>query len=174
MTPPAPRITIDEIRGMDRERFVAAFGKVFERSPWVAERAYAAWPFATLAALHRSMVEAVSAAGLHEQLALIRAHPDLADGAGIAELTRDSRDEQASAGLDGCSPAEFERFQRLNRAYRDRFAFPFILAVRNSNRVAILRVFEERLESDRVAEFARALSEIGKIAYFRLDEMVEP
>lgn len=173
MTPPAARITFAEIRGMDRERFVATFGQVFERSPWVAERTYAARPFATLAALHGAMVEAVSVAGLHAQLALIRAHPDLADGAGIAALTRDSRDEQASAGLDQCSPAEFERFHRLNRAYRDRFGFPFILAIRNSSRAAILRAFEERLENDREAEFARALGEIGKIAYFRLDEMVE-
>jgi 2-oxo-4-hydroxy-4-carboxy-5-ureidoimidazoline decarboxylase len=172
VTAPASRITVDEIGAMDRERFVATFGGVFERSPWVADRAYAARPFAGLEALCRAMAEAVSAAGLNEQLALIRAHPDLAEKAGIVDLTRDSRAEQASAGLDRCSPAEFERFHRLNRTYRDRFGYPFILAVRNSSPAAILRAFEERLESDCQAEFGRALGEIEKIAYFRLAEMI--
>lgn len=172
MTAVAHRITIAEIDAMDRERFVATFGGVFERSPWVANRAYAARPFGGFEALHRAMTEAVSATGHNKQLALIRAHPDLAEKAGIADLTRESRNEQGSAGLDKCTPAEFERFHQRNRAYWKRFGFPFILAVRNSSPAVILRAFEERLKSDHQTEFEHALKEIEKIAYFRLADMI--
>ena len=108
------------------------------------------------------------------RLALIRAHPDLAGRAAVAgELTEESSEEQSSAGIDQCTPAEFARFQDLNERYKQKFEFPFVMAVRNSNRQAILSAFEERLQNSEEAEFARAIAEIHKIARLRLEAMAK-
>ena len=119
------------LNALDRDAFVARFGPVFESSPWVAEAAWERRPFAGAADLHAAMVAAVDEAPLEKQLALIRAHPDLAGKAAIAgTLTAHSRDEQASAGLDRLTPEEHATFTRLNTAYRERFGFPFVICVR--------------------------------------------
>lgn len=124
---------------------------------------------ATLAAL---MADCVDNAAVEQQLDLIRAHPDLAGKAQVAgELTPDSAVEQAGAGLDQCSTDEFERFQALNAAYRDKFGFPFVMAVRGHDRTSILDTFASRLENDHDLEFETALVEIHKIARLRLDAM---
>lgn len=153
--------------------FVRRFGHVYENSPWVAERA----------ALHlggaadydqiaRLMADCVDNASREWQLALIRAHPDLADRAQLASgLTADSQSEQASAGLDACTADELERFRVLNAAYREKFGFPFVMAVRDSSRADILAQFEARLGNDRETEFEQALVEIHRIARLRLEAL---
>ncbi|MGH6914089.1 MAG: 2-oxo-4-hydroxy-4-carboxy-5-ureidoimidazoline decarboxylase, partial [Geminicoccales bacterium] len=139
----------------------------------VAEGAYAAGPFASLDALHRAMVQAMRAAPREQKLALIRAHPDLAGRAAIqGELSASSSVEQASAGLDQCSPEEHARFQALNRAYRQKFGFPFIMAVKGRTRAEILSVFERRLDNTQDAEFDEALGQIARIAHLRLEGLI--
>lgn len=120
------------------------------------------------------MADCVDNAAPERQLELIRAHPDLAGKAQLAgELTASSTAEQASAGLDQCSPEEYERFQALNSAYRDKFGFPFVLAVRGRSRAEILEVFAARLGNDYEVEFETALAEIHQIARLRLEAMKE-
>jgi 2-oxo-4-hydroxy-4-carboxy-5-ureidoimidazoline decarboxylase len=162
-------MTMGELNTLDREAFVAAVGWVFEHSPWVAERAWPRRPFATLGALHTVMTEAVANATPDEQLALIRAHPDL--GA-RARMTAASAGEQSGAGLDRLTPEQFERLHRLNPAYRGRFGFPFIYAVKGAAPDAILEALEKRLANEPGAERAAALAQIYRIAYFRLEHAI--
>lgn len=159
---------------MNDAEFIAAYGGIYEHSPWVAERVWSVLgdQHADTDQLAMMMADCVDNASRETQLALIRAHPDLAGKAQVAgELTEDSTEEQSRAGLDQCSAEEFERFQALNSAYKEKFGFPFIKAVRNSNRHEILQSFEERLENDYDAEFETALQEIHKIAQLRLEAM---
>ena len=165
--------TLDGINAFDRTVFAAAFGGVFEHSPWVAERAWEARPFDNVAQLHRAMVRAMEAATPAEQLALIRAHPELAGKAAIAgELTAASASEQKGAGLDRCTAEEFARLHALNSAYRDKFGFPFIVAVRGHTRTSILAEMARRLSHGVEEEHAEALRQIARIARFRLDDLV--
>jgi 2-oxo-4-hydroxy-4-carboxy-5-ureidoimidazoline decarboxylase len=120
------------------------------------------------------MVDAVRGAGEDAQLALIRAHPELAGKAAVrGQLTADSKAEQSGAGLNQCSPQEFARLQELNRAYNAKFGFPFIIAVKGLDRAAIIARFAERLERDRATEFEEALQQIARIAWLRLEALVE-
>src|SRR5438132_900841 len=117
------------INALDRDAFVALLGGIFERSPWVAAASWQARPFASVDALHAAMVAAVDRQGEARQLELLRAHPELAGKAAIrGELTDDSAQEQAGAGLDRCSPEEFARLQALNAAYNTKFGFPVAMA----------------------------------------------
>jgi 2-oxo-4-hydroxy-4-carboxy-5-ureidoimidazoline decarboxylase len=165
-------LTVSSLNEMGEEDFVAALGGVFESSPWVAAGAWRARPFASLEALHSAMVEVVRQAGKARQLELIRAHPDLAGKAALAgELTESSRREQDGAGLNRLSPEDYARFHGLNDAYKARFGFPFILAVKGHDRKSILAAFEARLENGPEEEKARALAEIATIARFRLERL---
>jgi 2-oxo-4-hydroxy-4-carboxy-5-ureidoimidazoline decarboxylase len=168
------RIKPAELRAMDRQTFVATFGEVFEHSPWVAEEAWRAGPFDDAGGVREAMVTAVDRAGRERQLALVHAHPDLAGKAAVrGELTDASRREQAGSGLDQLSPEEFARFQELNGAYCQKFGFPFVMAVKRSGKDEILRAFAERLGNTPEQELDRALEEIGKIAGYRLADLVE-
>jgi 2-oxo-4-hydroxy-4-carboxy-5-ureidoimidazoline decarboxylase len=160
-------VTLEEVNRMDREMFVAALGWVFEHSPWVAERAWPRRPFAGVEALHQAMVEQVVGALLEEQTALIRAHPDLGTR---ARMSSASSGEQAGAGLDNLTLEEYEQLHRLNSAYREKFSFPFIYAVKGSTRQDILSALERRLSNDPAAEHAMALAQIYRIAQNRLEE----
>jgi len=151
--------------------FIARFGPVYEASPWVAEGVWPAVEAGGLddpAALAEAMRAEVDAAPREMQLSLIRAHPELASRTRMAQA---SVTEQAGAGLDQCSPAEFEAFQRLNDAYNARFGFPFVVAVKGLTRAEILATFEARLANDPQAEFATALAQIHRIAGFRLADL---
>ncbi|AWK88439.1 2-oxo-4-hydroxy-4-carboxy-5-ureidoimidazoline decarboxylase [Azospirillum thermophilum] len=171
--PDRPAHGLDAVNAMDRAAFVAAFGAVYEDSPWVAEAAWEARPFADAAALRAALAGAVRTAGRERQRALILAHPDLADRkARAANLTAFSQTEQARAGLDELTGAEAEEQRALNRAYRARFGFPFIMAVRHSTKQQILQAMRERVANEPEAEFARALQEIDRIAGYRLEELV--
>jgi len=151
--------------------FLARFGPIYEASPWVAEGVWPAVEAGGLdepAALARAMRTEVDAAPREMRLALIRAHPELASRTRMAQA---SAREQSGAGLDHCSPAEFEAFQRLNGAYNARFGFPFVVAVKGLTRAEILATFEARLANDSDTEFATAIAQIHRIAGFRLAEL---
>lgn len=162
---------------MDKATFVASFGDIYEHSPWVAELAWERGLTEThdhpeaLATLMGGVLEGATP---ERQLEVIRAHPDLAGKAALAgELTDDSTREQAGAGLDQCSPEELARFERLNEAYKAKFGFPFVMAVKGSDRYAILDAFEVRLENDPAEERRTAVAQINRIALFRLQARAE-
>ncbi len=169
-------LDLQHLNTLDGEAFVAALDGVYEHSPWIARRAAARRPFASLAALKLALAQAVSQASPQEQLGLIRAHPELAGKAAVAgQLTAESTDEQSRAGLQHCSPTEFERLQALNKAYGERFGWPFILAVRGPrglglSRQAIIEAFERRLHAPPDVERAECLRNIHRIAEIRLDD----
>lgn len=160
---------------LDRDAFIATFADVYEHSPWVADTVYQAGVDETLdyvQVMHERMSQAMLSAPHDTQLALINAHPDLAGKAAVrGELTASSTAEQAGAGIHECTAEEFARFTELNQAYKDKFGFIFIMAVKGSNRHQILAAFEERMHNTPEQEFARALAEINKIALFRLQTM---
>jgi 2-oxo-4-hydroxy-4-carboxy-5-ureidoimidazoline decarboxylase len=167
-------ISLDQLNAIDAAAFIATVGDIFEHGPWVAERAYAARPFATVAALHEAMMQAVRAAPRSEQLVFLRGHPEL--GGRVARagaMTDDSKSEQGGLGLDRLSEEEFARFERLNAAYALKFGFPFIVGVRRHTRDSILAQFERRTGNDVETELAAALSEIGHITRLRLVAKVD-
>jgi 2-oxo-4-hydroxy-4-carboxy-5-ureidoimidazoline decarboxylase len=168
------RPPIAVVNALSAAEFHTRFAPVFEHAPWVAAGTAAKRPFASQAALHAAMCAVVDAAGTDEKLALVRGHPELAGKAAIDRtLTAESAGEQAGAGLDRLTPAEFARFHELNAAYRTRFGFPFIVAVRGIDKAAILAAFERRLANSPEAEFAEALAQIGRITALRLADLVE-
>jgi OHCU decarboxylase len=152
--------------------FVARFGGVFEHSPFIAERAFAAGRIAeplTADGVHAAMVTIFRAASDAERLEILRAHPDLAGKLAIAGgLTEDSRLEQAGAGLDRLTPEEHARFTALNSAYVEKFGFPFIIAVKGLDRTDILDAFQRRIDNDRDTELETATAQVEKIAALRL------
>ena len=156
-------------------QFLATLGGVFEHSPWVAERALAARPFADVAALHAAMLGAVTAATRDEQLTLIRAHPDLAGREAVdGTLTTDSSSEQGRLGLTALSRAEFERITALNQRYRERFGFPCIIALAlHRDRASVFIAFENRIKNDPAQELRAALEQIGHITRSRLARLLD-
>jgi 2-oxo-4-hydroxy-4-carboxy-5-ureidoimidazoline decarboxylase len=166
-------IRIADINAMRPAEFVAALGGVFEHSPWIAERAFASRPFADTAALHAAMVDVVRGASRDEQLGLLRAHPELAGReAQSGTLTADSTAEQRSAGLNALSREEMDRVVRLNRAYREQFGFPFIIAVRRHTKDGIFAEFERRLGNDAESERLECLEQVYVITRLRLDALI--
>lgn len=167
-------VTLAALNEMPRDDFATVLGDVFEHSPWVAEGAAGARPFASLGSLYDAMVAVVLAAPHAKKLALIRAHPDLAGRLAIeGEMSQASTSEQSGAGLDQCTPDEFARFQALNEAYKAKFGFPFVMAVTGHSRADILERFAQRLDNDEGSEFDEALVEIAEIARIRLAALVE-
>jgi 2-oxo-4-hydroxy-4-carboxy-5-ureidoimidazoline decarboxylase len=160
------------IMGLSDEAFVQRFGFLFEHSPWVVERAAARRPFADGPdGLWAGLMQVVFDAGDAERLALIRAHPELAGKAAIDQtLTAESTAEQASAGLDRLTAAEFARFHQLNGAYYERFGFPFVICVRKTDKAGILAAMARRLDNSRDTEIAVAIAEIGEIVRLRLED----
>ncbi|TLF48165.1 2-oxo-4-hydroxy-4-carboxy-5-ureidoimidazoline decarboxylase [Halomonas urmiana] len=157
---------------LDQARFVEQYGEIYEHSPWVAELAWQqglGGKQDTPEGLAEAMGRVLTGASAERQLEVIRAHPDLAGKAAIAgELTDDSTREQAGAGLDQCTPEEMARFERLNAAYKEKFGFPFVMAVKGNDRHDILAAFETRLENDQAEERRTAVEQINRIARFRL------
>jgi 2-oxo-4-hydroxy-4-carboxy-5-ureidoimidazoline decarboxylase len=165
--------TLEQLNEMPRDAFEVALSGIFEHSPWVAEKAAVYRPFASVDALYAAMCGIVANAGNERQLALINAHPELAGKAAVrGELTAESTREQSGAGLAACSQEEFDTLQRLNRAYRDKFGFPFILAVRGYDRAGIIANFQARVENAREQELRTSLEQIYRIARFRIDDLV--
>lgn len=167
------KIPLQEVNELDEKEFVARFGSLYERSPWVAEAASRRRPFASLPEMHAAFAKAVREATPEHRLDLIRAHPDLAGKAAMAgELTPESAREQSSAGLDRLSPEEYETFMRVNREYREKFGIPMIVAVREHTKESIIARAEARLGNARDDEIETALGEIDKISWIRLQDGV--
>jgi OHCU decarboxylase len=158
--------------------FVEVFGDIFEHTPQIAARAHAlglTGAHDTASGLHAALVAQMRAMSADEQRALILAHPDLAGRLALAkQLTEDSAKEQGSAGLDKLTPAELKRFTELNDAYKARFGFPFIMAVKGASKEAIMAAFEKRIGNDADAEFDEAMTQIEKIAALRLADRLPP
>jgi 2-oxo-4-hydroxy-4-carboxy-5-ureidoimidazoline decarboxylase len=164
-------MSIADVNAMSPKAFIAAFGDVAEHSPWVAREVDATRPFASCEALVMHFEAAIRAANHDAQLALIRAHPDLATK---AKLTEDSSKEQAGAALNMLTADEFARFTSLNTAYKQRFGFPFIFAVKGATKHMILGSFEARVGNDLAVEFETALSQVCRIFRFRIEDRVSP
>ncbi len=160
---------------LDRATFIDAYGGIYEHSPWVAETVHDAGIGTNddePGALAGRMAQVVDAADDEAKLALLRAHPELAGRLAVAgNLTADSTAEQASAGLERCTPEEFAEFHTLNERYNARFGFPFIVAVRGLSRQDILSAFRGRADNDRETEFATALQQVHRIARLRLEAL---
>ena len=167
-------VFLADLNNAGRDDFIAAVGDIFEHAPWVAERAYAARPFASVTALHAAMMDVVRAAPRAEPLTFLRGPPEL--GGKVARagaMTADSRAEQGGLGLDRLSDDAFARFERANAAYARKFGFPFIVCVRrHASAESILSVFEQRVGNHAETELSAALAEIGFITRLRLDAKV--
>jgi len=167
-------MTLSELNRLDQVQFVAALASIYEHSPWVPERAWSRRPFADIDDLHAALAAVVAGAAKDEQLALARAHPELAGKAMAAgSLTADSTAEQSGAGLTHCSSAELARLRELNARHNADFGFPFILAVSGYDRAGVIAEFARRADNDAAEEFAESLHQIDKIARFRLTALIE-
>src|SRR6266704_3525239 len=167
------RTTLADLNACSKDDFVAALANIFEYSPWIAEQAAEGRPFAGVGALFEAMKAAVDLAPAELRLALIKAHPDVANKTQrAAGLTAESDAEQNSVGLDRLSDAEYAAFERVNNAYRAKFGFPYIVCVRRHTKDSILRDFERRLPNDAKAEMQTSIEEICRIAALRLDQIV--
>src|ERR1700712_1080893 len=165
--------SLAELNMSSKEDFVATLSNVFEYSPWIADQAASARPFAGVNQLFAAMKAAVDGAPAELRLALIRAHPDLADKTQrAAGLTAESNAEQNSVGLDRLTDAEYEAFDKVNNAYRAKFGFPYIVCVRRQTKDSILADFERRLPHDPATEVAASIAEICRIAALRIDLLV--
>lgn len=166
--------SLADLNACSETDFVAALANIFEYSPWIAEQAAASRPFAGVRPLFETMKTIVEDAAPGRRLALIKAHPDLADKTKRGDLlTPESNAEQNSVGLDRLSEAEYQAFDRVNNAYREKFGFPYIVCVRRHTKDSILRDFERRLPADAQTEVATSIAEICKIAALRVDQLVD-
>lgn len=170
MTANAQTLDLDAINTLDRSAFVAALGSTFEHSPWIAESAWEARPFASVDALHDAMMRVVQHAPEATQISFLCGHPELAGKeAQAGEMTNESVGEQASAGLDALSRAEMAELAAMNARYRSRHGFPFIIAVRRHGKAEIFEQLRRRIERDSEAERREALAQIGAITRLRID-----
>jgi OHCU decarboxylase len=163
-------VLLEDLNHFDQKRFVDAIGWVFEHSPWVAERAWGQRPFASLDELAAALNGEVETAALDEQWALLRAHPDLGTR---AKVSPGSEAEQSGAGLDSLTHEEYDKLLRLNTGYRQKFGFPFLYAVRGSDKTAIFNALRTRTRSSKEAEFREALDQVYRIARFRLEDTIK-
>jgi 2-oxo-4-hydroxy-4-carboxy-5-ureidoimidazoline decarboxylase len=164
---------LSDLNACGKDDFVAALANIFEHSPWIAEQAASSRPFAGVKQLFAAMKAAVEHAKPELRLALVKAHPDLANKTQrAAGLTVESSAEQDSVGLDRLSDDEYQAFERVNNAYRAKFGFPYIVCVRRHTKDSILRDFERRLPNDAATETQKSIEEISRIAALRLDALV--
>ena len=163
--------TIDKINKLSRSEFVEIFANIFEKTKWIAEKLYNQKPFDDFKDLCSKMLGIFETAGKETQLKILGAHPDLADKVTVNLLTSNSRSEQSNAGLDQCSEEEFNEFKNLNKAYKQKYGFPFIIAVKGKNKIEILGDFKKRIVNSVDEEFNEAIMQVGKIANLRLNEI---
>ena len=161
---------LEDINTMDQSQFVSVFGGVFEETPWAAESAFRAIPFSSAEALKDCMCEAIEDAGEEAQLALLRAHPELGSKAKMADA---SVKEQQAAGITDSEEAVRNEMLALNLEYREKFDFPFIIAVKGLSPEDILQNMQRRLNNSRDDEFRECLGQVMRIARFRLDDLIE-
>ncbi len=163
-------MTLDELNSYPKQQFVDAIGWVFEHSPWVAERAWRKRPFKSFDDLSTRLIQEVQAASPDEQLALLCAHPDLGTR---AKISASSAAEQSGAGLDQLTQPEYDTLVKLNAEYKRKFGFPFLFAIKGSDKATILEALKRRLKSTPDQEFQVALGHVFRIARFRLEDTIQ-
>jgi len=163
--------TFDEINKLSQSEFVEIFANIFEKTKWIAEKLYNQKPFDDFKDLCSKMLGIFETAGKETQLKILEAHPDLADKVTVNLLTSNSRSEQSNAGLDQCSEEEFNEFKNLNKSYRQKYGFPFVIAVKGKNKIEILSEFKKRILDSADKEFKEAIKQVVKIANLRLNEI---
>ena len=163
--------TIDKINKLSRSEFVEIFANIFEKTKWIAEKLYNQKPFDNFVDLCSKMLGIFETAGKETQLKILEAHPDIADKVTVNLLTSNSRSEQSNAGLDQCSEEEFNEFKNLNKSYKQKYGFPFVIAVKGKNKIEILSEFRKRILNSVDEEFNEAIIQVGKIANLRLNEI---
>jgi len=161
----------NKIEKLSETEFAEVFGNIFENASWIADMLYRQKPFKNFHDLSNKMISIFENANNKEKLKILNSHPDLADKTKIGFLTPDSNKEQSNAGLDQCTKEEFNEFKNLNLEYKNKFGFPFIIAVKEKKRSEILINFKKRILSDKKTEFDEAINQVKKIASFRLDEL---
>ena len=161
----------NKIEKLSETEFTEVFGNIFENANWVAKRLYEQKPFKNFQDLSKKMINIFESADYQDKLKILNSHPDLADKAKIGTLTTDSNKEQNSAGLDQCTEKEFNQFKNLNLEYKNKFGFPFILAVKGKKKSEILLNFQKRVLSNKKDEFSEGISQVIKIAGLRLEEL---
>ena len=162
---------INKINKLPKSEFIEVFGNIFESSSWISEELYKLKPFDSYKDLSNKIVDIFENTTKENQIKILKAHPDLANKAKIGSLTKDSNNEQSSAGLDKCTPEEFDEFKNLNLEYKKKFGFPFIFAVKDKSKLEILTSFRKRISCDINIEFEEAKKQVKKIANLRLNEI---
>lgn len=163
--------TIDKLNKLSRSEFVEIFANIFEKTKWIAEKLYNQKPFDDFKDLCSKMLGIFETASKETQLKILEVHPDLADKITVNLLTSNSRSEQSNAGLDQCSEEEFNEFKNLNKSYRQKYGFPFVIAVKGKNKIEILSEFRKRILNSVDEEFNEAIIQVSKIANLRLNEI---
>ena len=161
----------NKIDKLTETEFTEVFGNIFEDASWIAVKLYKQKPFCDFNDLCKKMISIFQESDNQSKLKILNSHPDLANKAKIGSLTPDSNKEQADAGLDQCTEKEFEEFKNLNLIYKNTFGFPFIIAVKEKNKLEILDSFKKRVLSDKQIEFDEAIKQVKQIANLRLNEL---
>ena len=162
--------TVDKVNNLRKSDFISIFGNVFEKTQWIAEKAYDSKPYKNFEELFSKMMEIFENSKKERHLEILNAHPDLAIE---KKLTEDSKNEQKNASLNQCTDEEFIEFKKLNEEYKKKFAFPFIIAVKGKNKEEILNSFRQRITNNINLEFEEAKKQVKKIASFRLSEIIK-
>ena len=161
----------NKIEKLSKKEFTEVFGNIFENASWIAEKLYEQRPFENFQNLSKKMMSIFENVDDQNKLKILNSHPDLANKAKIGFLTNDSNEEQNNAGLDQCSEEEFNKFNKLNKEYKTKFKFPFILAVAGKNKKEILNNFKARILNNKEKEFTEANNQVMKIAIIRLKKI---
>ena len=161
---------IDKFNKLNKSDFLSIFGNVFEKTEWIAEKCYDLKPYNSIDELFLKMMEIFENAKKESHLEILNAHPDLAVE---KKLTKDSKNEQKNASLNQCTDQEFIEFNNLNKKYKKKFSFPFIIAVKGKNKEEILNIFRQRITNNINLEFEEAKKQVKKIASFRLNEIIK-
>ena len=162
---------LKKIDKLTKSEFTEVFGNIFEKANWIAERLYKEKPFKNFQDLSEKMISIYETCDRQNKIKILNSHPDLADKAKIGSLTPESNKEQSNAGLNQCTEKEFNEFKSLNLHYKNKFGFPFIIAVKGRNKSQILTNFKERVLSNKDVEFEKANEQVAKIASLRLEEL---
>ena len=162
--------SIDTFNKLNKSEFLSIFGNVFEKSEWIAEKCYDSKPYNNVQELVNKMMEVFENSIKEKHLEILNSHPDLAVK---KKLTKESENEQANANLNQCTNEEFEEFNKLNKKYKKKFGFPFIIAVKGKNKNEILNIFRQRITNNINLEFEEAKKQVKKIATFRLSEIIK-
>ena len=161
---------IDKFNKLNKSEFLSIFGNVFEKTEWIAEKCFDSKPYNSVEELFLKMMEIFENAKKERHLEILNAHPDLAVE---KKLTKDSKNEQKNASLNQCTDQEFMEFNELNKKYKKKFSFPFIIAVKGKNKQEILNIFRQRITNNINLEFEEAKKQVKKIATFRLSEIIK-